>query len=112
MHEQAHPNSNFSSALRNVFLGLAYDKLNKNDESEQAYLAATRIKDGDRTAWQGLITLYEKQNNLKLDAWHVAALRLAQIFADAYVSTLLFVLDRTQDSPTHIPVMTNTAARM
>ncbi|KAJ5965506.1 hypothetical protein N7481_012220 [Penicillium waksmanii] len=66
----------------NIFLGLAYDKQNKTEEAEQAYLAATRIKDSDRTAWQGLVTLYEKQGNSKLDPWHDAALRLAQIFAD------------------------------
>lgn len=58
--------------------------MNKAEEAEQAYLAATRIKDSDKTAWQGLVALYEKQGNYKLDAWHEAALRLAQIFADGY----------------------------
>lgn len=75
----------FFSITRNIFLGLANDKLNKAEEAEQAYLAATRIKENDKTAWQGLVALYEKQGNYKLDAWHEAALRLAQIFADAYV---------------------------
>ncbi|RHZ51919.1 SKI complex subunit tetratricopeptide repeat protein SKI3 [Aspergillus thermomutatus] len=67
----------------NVFLGLALDKLNKNEESERAYLAATRAKADDKTAWQGLINLYEKQGGFKLDAYHEAALRLGQIFAEA-----------------------------
>ncbi|KAJ5692508.1 hypothetical protein N7462_001931 [Penicillium macrosclerotiorum] len=66
-----------------VFLGLANDKLNKNDDSENAYIAATRIKDSDRTAWQGLISLYEKQGGQKLDAYHEAVLRLGKIFADS-----------------------------
>ena len=65
-----------------MFLGLANDKLNRNDASEQAYLAATRIKGDDRTAWQGLISLYEKQGSAKLDAYREVVLRLGQIFAD------------------------------
>ncbi|EAW09473.1 SKI complex subunit tetratricopeptide repeat protein SKI3 [Aspergillus clavatus NRRL 1] len=67
----------------NVFLGLALDKLNKNDESERAYLAATRAKEDDKTAWQGLINLYEKQGGYKLDAYYEAVLRLGVIFAEA-----------------------------
>lgn len=77
--------NSLSSPSRNVFLGLANDKLNQNDDSEQAYLAATRIKDSDRTAWQGLISLYEKQGSAKLDAYGVVVLKLGQIFADRYV---------------------------
>lgn len=65
-----------------MFLGLANDKLNRNDASEQAYLAATRIKEGDRTAWQGLVSLYEKQGSAKLDAYRNVVLKLGQILAD------------------------------
>lgn len=65
-----------------MFLGLANDKLNLNDASEQAYLAATRIKDDDRTAWQGLVSLYEKQGSAKLDAYRNVVLKLGQILAD------------------------------
>lgn len=68
-----------------MFLGLAYDKLNRNDDAENAYLAATRVEENDRTAWQGLINLYEKQGSHKLDAYRDAATRLALIFADEYV---------------------------
>lgn len=67
----------------NVFLGLAQDKRNENAESEKAYLAATRIKESDRTAWQGLINLYQKQGSHKLDAYREAALKLGKIYADA-----------------------------
>ncbi|KAJ9360584.1 hypothetical protein C8Q69DRAFT_410888 [Paecilomyces variotii] len=66
-----------------VFLGLAYDKLNKNDEAEKAYRAATKLKDSDKTAWQGLVNLYEKQGSHKLDAYREATVKLAQIYADA-----------------------------
>lgn len=69
---------------RHVFLGLAQDKLGKPDEAESSYLAASRIKDKDKTAWQGLITLYEKQGSNKLDAYHDVALRLGQILAEKY----------------------------
>ncbi|QKX57384.1 uncharacterized protein TRUGW13939_04496 [Talaromyces rugulosus] len=65
-----------------VFLGLAQDKLEKSDEAEKAYLAATRIKDNDKTAWQGLVNLYEKQGNKKLDEYQAATLKLGEIFAD------------------------------
>ncbi|KAH8693970.1 putative translation repressor/antiviral protein Ski3 [Talaromyces proteolyticus] len=66
-----------------VFLGLAHDKLGKTDEAEKAYLSATRIKDNDKTAWQGLANLYEKQGSSKLDAYRAATLKLGQIFADS-----------------------------
>lgn len=73
---------------RHVFLGLAYDKLNKNDEAEKAYRAATKLKDSDKTAWQGLVNLYEKQGSHKLDAYREATVKLAQIYADAYAASL------------------------
>lgn len=75
---------------RNVFLGLAQDKRNENAESEKAYLAATRIKESDRTAWQGLINLYQKQGSHKLDAYREAVLKLGKIYADAYESRISF----------------------
>ncbi|KAJ5797720.1 uncharacterized protein N7503_007016 [Penicillium pulvis] len=66
----------------NLFLGLASDKLRKVDESEAAYLAATRIKPEDRAAWQGLIALYEKQGSQKLDAYHDAVLKFGLTLVD------------------------------
>ncbi|KAL5337338.1 hypothetical protein BJX70DRAFT_399803 [Aspergillus crustosus] len=66
----------------NVFLGLAQDKLNNYTEAERAYLAATRIKGDDKTGWQGLISLYEKQGNQKLEQYRDVALNLGQVFAD------------------------------
>lgn len=70
-----------------MFLGLALDRLNKNSDAEKAYLAAIRLKDNDKTAWQGLISLYEKQGSHKLDPYRDAVLKLGQIHAEAYVYT-------------------------
>ncbi|PLB52740.1 putative translation repressor/antiviral protein Ski3 [Aspergillus steynii IBT 23096] len=67
----------------NVFLGLALDRLNQTQDAEKAYLAATRVKEGEKTAWQGLISVYEKQGSLKLDSYREAVLNLGQIFAEA-----------------------------
>ncbi|KAE8386401.1 hypothetical protein BDV23DRAFT_142251 [Aspergillus alliaceus] len=67
----------------NVFLGLALDKLDKTQEAENAYLAATRAKGNDKTAWQGLISLYEKQGSNSLDTYREAAIKLCQILAEA-----------------------------
>lgn len=69
-------------SIRNVFLGLALDKLNQTQEAEKAYFAATRVKQGDKTAWQGLISLYERQGGQKLDSYREAVLNLGQVFAE------------------------------
>ncbi|KAL4937993.1 hypothetical protein BDV06DRAFT_63367 [Aspergillus oleicola] len=67
----------------NVFLGLAQDKLNHFSEAERAYLAATRIRSDDKAVWQGLISLYEKQGNQKLEEYRNAVISLAQVLGDA-----------------------------
>ena len=66
-----------------VFLGVALDKQELADDSEDAYRAAIRIKGKDSLAWQGLVTLFEKQDGRKLDQYHEAALQLAEIYRDA-----------------------------
>ncbi|PGH31260.1 superkiller protein 3 [[Emmonsia] crescens] len=66
-----------------LFLGLALDKLNNTEGAEASYLAATTIKDDDRTAWQGLLTLYERQGGKYLDQYRKAVTRLCQILAAA-----------------------------
>lgn len=65
-----------------VFLGLAYEKQDQIEASETVYRAAITIKDKDPLAWQGLVTLYEKQAGKKLDEHHDAAIRLAEIFME------------------------------
>ncbi|KAL8844309.1 MAG: hypothetical protein Q9176_001219 [Flavoplaca citrina] len=64
----------------NVFLGLAFEKQNRPDDSEKSYRAATLLKGNDPLAWQGLISLYEQQGARKLDEYHDAASQLAAIF--------------------------------
>lgn len=65
---------------RLIFLGFALDKQAKYAEAETAYDAATKIKDSDPQAWQGLIQLYEKQGGDTLSRYQVAALKLAEIY--------------------------------
>ncbi|KAI9791465.1 MAG: Superkiller protein 3 [Peltula sp. TS41687] len=67
----------------NVFLGLAFDKLERYDESAEAYIRATKSKTAEPLAWQGLVSLYEKQGQKKLDPYSEAALRLAEIYMEA-----------------------------
>ncbi|PQE32365.1 hypothetical protein CJF32_00001107 [Rutstroemia sp. NJR-2017a WRK4] len=64
----------------NIFLGFAFSKQSKYAEAEAAYEAATKIKEGEPQAWQGLIQVYEKQSGNKLSQYQTAALRLAQIY--------------------------------
>ncbi|KAL8901155.1 MAG: hypothetical protein Q9192_000690 [Flavoplaca navasiana] len=64
----------------NVFLGLAFEKQNRPENSEKSYRAATLLKGNDPLAWQGLISLYEQQGGRKLDEYHNAASQLAAIF--------------------------------
>ena len=73
------------SAISNVFLGLALDKENEDEESEKAYNVAVRAKPSDPLVWQGLISLYEKQAYRKLGEYHDSALHLAGIYMEAYV---------------------------
>lgn len=63
-----------------VFLGLASEKQGHYDAAEAAYSAATVIREADGLAWQGLVSLYEAQRGEKLDRFHDAAIRLAQIY--------------------------------
>ena len=65
---------------RFIFLGFALSKQSKPAEAEKAYEAATKVKDSEPQAWQGLIQLYEKQGSEKLGAYQTAALRLAEIY--------------------------------
>ena len=73
------------AASSNVFLGRALEKLDRNEESEEAYKNAIGTKDNDALAWQGLVGLYEKQSGKKLDDYHDAAIRLAEIHMNEYV---------------------------
>ncbi|KAK2858434.1 hypothetical protein FQN49_004737 [Arthroderma sp. PD_2] len=65
-----------------IFLGLARDKLNDHDVSEKAYGSAIKIKGSDKTAWQGLVNLYESQGPKRLESYGKAIVNLCNIFAD------------------------------
>ncbi|KAM5432995.1 Superkiller protein 3 [Microsporum canis] len=65
-----------------IFLGLAREKLNEHDASEKAYGSAIKIKNSDKTAWQGLIALYESQGPKRIESYGKAVVRLCNIFAD------------------------------
>ncbi|KAI9825314.1 MAG: hypothetical protein M1819_000560 [Sarea resinae] len=67
----------------NVFLGLALDKQGNFEEAIKAYDAATKIKDNDALAWQGLVNLYENQTVKNVDDYRQAAVRLAEIYMKA-----------------------------
>lgn len=75
----------------NVFLGLAYQKSGIYDRSESAYHLAIQSKPKEALAWQGLISLYEKQAGKKLDEYHQAASNLADIYIQEYVCHILAV---------------------
>lgn len=68
----------------NVFLGRAYEKSGFNENSERAYKSATQSRPKEALAWQGLISLYEKQASKRLDEYHQAASSLAEIYVQEY----------------------------
>ncbi|KAJ5780523.1 Tetratricopeptide-like helical [Penicillium paradoxum] len=65
-----------------VFLGLAYDRMKNVEEAESAYSAATQINPDDKTAWQGLVSLYERQRGCEHDGYRQAVIALGKIFAN------------------------------
>ena len=72
-----------------MFLGLAYEKLNKYDEAEMVYYTAANSKPTDPLAWQGLIALFEKQAGKRIDQYQEVAARLAECYLNVYVMTQL-----------------------
>ncbi|ESZ96656.1 hypothetical protein SBOR_2966 [Sclerotinia borealis F-4128] len=73
-------NSDPKSYQANIFLGFACSKQSNYPEAEGAYDAATKIKEGEPQAWQGLIQVYEKQGGSRVGQYQIAALQLAQIY--------------------------------
>ncbi|OSD01253.1 TPR-like protein [Trametes coccinea BRFM310] len=65
----------------NVFLGLAYLRLGELEKSEQAYRKAIDLNPEQALAWQGIMQLYEKQENWEE---YVKTLRkIARLYATA-----------------------------
>ncbi|KAG9242790.1 hypothetical protein BJ878DRAFT_153891 [Calycina marina] len=61
-------------------LGFALDKLSRYDDAEKAYDAATKLKEYDPQAWQGLVKIFEKQSSGRASQYQRAALKLAEIY--------------------------------
>ncbi|KAI9758533.1 MAG: hypothetical protein M4579_003025 [Chaenotheca gracillima] len=66
----------------NVFLGLASDKRNEYDEAIGAYEAAIKAKKTDPLAYQGLLSLYEKQGSKNVSRYQHNAVCLAELYRD------------------------------
>lgn len=64
-----------------LFLGFAREKLGDLEAAEKAILKAAALKPEDLQSYKGLVTLYEKQGSAKLDQYHIAVLKLAEIYA-------------------------------
>ena len=60
------------------------DKLDRHDDADRAYQTAIAGKCNEPLAWQGLINLYEKQGQQKVDYYHRAALKLAELYMEAW----------------------------
>ncbi|KAM0231006.1 hypothetical protein ACHAPO_008835 [Fusarium lateritium] len=65
-----------------IFLAFALDKQDRLDQAQETYRSATWLRPQEAQAWQGLIKLFEKQNNKKLADYHQAVVNLAQIYRD------------------------------
>ncbi|CEI69873.1 Superkiller protein 3 [Fusarium venenatum] len=65
-----------------IFLAFALDKQDRLDQAQETYRSATWLRPQEAQAWQGLIKLFEKQNNKKLADYHQAVVNLAQIYQD------------------------------
>ncbi|KAI1000305.1 Superkiller protein 3 [Podosphaera aphanis] len=64
-------------------LGYALHQLERFQDAEEAYKIASKAKAKDPQSWQGLIRLYELENNKRLEEYRLAVLQLAEIFKAA-----------------------------
>ena len=65
-----------------LFLGFAYEKLGNLEGAETALRSAVSLKQQDPQPYRGLVALFEKQGNVKLDQYHHIVHQLAKIYAD------------------------------
>jgi superkiller protein 3 len=66
-----------------LFLGRAFEKKGKYEDSAKTYHAAAAAKPDDAQAWLGLCSVYEAQEGRKLDDYREAAVKAAQIVGEA-----------------------------
>lgn len=72
-----------------VFAGVSLLNLSQFAESEASYRDAISVNDTNPLAWQGLINLFEKQ--AKIDGLREASIALANLYSEAYQSSLCVV---------------------
>ncbi|KAI5301754.1 Superkiller protein 3, partial [Ascosphaera pollenicola] len=65
-----------------VFLGFALDKLGQYPSAEQSYRKAISIKPKDFAAYQGLISSYHNQGDVKLDDYDAVVRTLCDLFVE------------------------------
>ncbi|KXL50247.1 MAG: hypothetical protein FE78DRAFT_103627 [Acidomyces sp. 'richmondensis'] len=66
-----------------LFLGRALEKQGKLEDAEKSYVAAAKSKPEESQAWLGLCSVYERQGGKRVDEYHYAAVKAAEIFAKA-----------------------------
>ncbi|KAK5110243.1 hypothetical protein LTR85_001302 [Meristemomyces frigidus] len=66
-----------------LFLGRALEKQEKFDDAAKTYQAAAKSKPEDSQAWLGLCSVYEAQGSKRVDEYREAAVKAAQVFANA-----------------------------
>ena len=66
-----------------LFLGRAFEKRGKLGDAAKTYEAAAKSKPDDSQAWLGLCSVYEAQGSDRVDEYREAAVRAAEIFAQA-----------------------------
>jgi superkiller protein 3 len=73
-----------------VFAGVSLLNLSRFAESEKSYQEAISGNKTNPLAWQGLVNLFEKQENL--NGLKEASLALTDIYSEAYVSPLFLLM--------------------
>ena len=75
--------SDTHSYFAQLFLGRAFEKQGKLEDAAKTYERAAKSKPDESQAWQGLCSVYEVQSSKKVDEYREAAVKLAEIFANA-----------------------------
>lgn len=79
-HAQEVLSTDSSNYFARLFLARAHEKKGQFDESIKTYQAATKSKPSDPQAWLGLCSVYEAQEDKRLDDYREAVQQLAALF--------------------------------
>ncbi|KAF2766960.1 TPR-like protein [Teratosphaeria nubilosa] len=80
---QAALSSDPQNYFARLFLGRALEKQEKYEDAAKAYRSAAESKPDDTQGWLGLCSVYEVQGGSKIDEYREAAVRVAQLYANA-----------------------------